>query len=288
MTQAPPELPDPAGDLAGEVAPDPLDDLAAKPSACAHVSKIVVPGRPRAVSSRLPQNAPPRATLRSRTRTRSNSGHGLRARTFHQRPRHRPGGRGQTCRRPRLPHVLRARAHPHPDQARGRAPHDGRRVPARRPLHAHAGPVGQPRHRGRGDLAGAAVHRRRTARRTRPDHPGQVHRHARPPLGWTGQRGRRIRLEHRRTRRPQRAAGPPPHDAAGVPRGHAGAVDPGGGLLRRRVREVRSELGVAQARAIPHPDPRRRGRHGEELQVDRHGAPTAGSPRRATSTSTHR
>ena len=49
---------------------------------------------------------------------------------------------------------------------------------------------------------------------------------------------------------------------------HAGAVDAGGSQLRRRVRQLRAELGVAEAGAGAYPDPRRRGRHREELQVD--------------------
>ena len=59
----------------------------------------------------------------------------------------------------------------------------------------------------RGDVAGAAVDGGRTARRARPDHAGQVDRHPRPPLRGPGQPWRRIRLEHRRTRRPQRPPG---------------------------------------------------------------------------------
>ena len=64
----------------------------------------------------------------------------------------------------------------------------------------------QPGRRRRGHLAGAAVDGGGAARRTRPDHAGQIDRHARPPLRRAGQPRRRIRLEHRRTRRPQRAA----------------------------------------------------------------------------------
>ena len=82
-------------------------------------------------------------------------------------------------------------------------------------------------------------------------------------------RRRRIRLEHRRTRRPQRAARAAAHHAARIPGGHAGAVDPGGGVLRGRVRQLRPELGVAEAGAVAHPGAGRRGRHREELQVDR-------------------
>ena len=121
----------------------------------------------------------------------------------------------------------------------------------------------------RGDLAGAAVDGRGTARRARPDHAGQVDRHPRPPLRRPGQPRRRIRLEHRRTRRPQRAPGPAAHHAARVHRGHARAVDPGGSRVRRRVREVRAVMGLAEARAAPHPGAGRRGGHREELQVDR-------------------
>ena len=123
--------------------------------------------------------------------------------------------------------------------------------------------------RGRGHVAGAAVDRGGAARRARLHHAGQVHRHPRPPVRRPGQPRRRIRLEHRRTRRPQRAAGPSPHHAARVPRGDARAVDAGGSRVRRRVREVRPSLGVAQAGAVAHPGAGRRGGHREELQVDR-------------------
>ena len=70
--------------------------------------------------------------------------------------------------------------------------------------------------------------------------------------------------------------------------GDAGAVDPRRGLLRGRVRQLRAELGVAQAGAVAHPGSGRGGRQREELQVDCPAAPTAGSRPPETSTSTSR
>ena len=43
----------------------------------------------------------------------------------------------------------------------------------------------------------------------------------------------------------------------------------GGGVVRRRVRQLRAELGLAEAGAGAHPGARRRRGHREELQVDR-------------------
>ena len=59
---------------------------------------------------------------------------------------------------------------------------------------------------------------------------------------------RRIRLEHRRTRRPQRAAGAAAHHASGVPGSDAGAVDAGGSVVRRRVRQLRPVAGRGPSR----------------------------------------
>ena len=44
---------------------------------------------------------------------------------------------------------------------------------------------------------------------------------------------RRVRMEHRRAQRPPRPGGQAPNRPQGVPRGHARAVDPGGGVIRR-------------------------------------------------------
>ena len=116
----------------------------------------------------------------------------------------------------------------------------------------------------------------------------KTHRHPRPPLRRPGQPRRRIRLEHRRARRPRRAARAAPHHAARVPRGDARAVDRGGGRLRRRVRQVRARAGPGPSRCSrtsrcwsARPAPRR-------TSSGSPAAPTAGSPRRATSTSTSR
>ena len=98
----------------------------------------------------------------------------------------------------------------------------------------------------RGDVTGPAFHRGGAARGTRSDHPGKKHRDAGPPVRWPGQRRRRFRLEHRRARRPQRAARAAPHHVARVHRSDAGVVDAGRSRLRRRVRQVRAQLGVAQ------------------------------------------
>ena len=146
-----------------------------------------------------------------------------------------------------------------------------------------------PGHRVRGHLPGAAVDRGGAARRARPDHAGEVDRHAGPPVRRPGQPRRRIRLEHRRTRRPQRAAragGAPCCASTWRPCARCGPQEEA--VLRRRIRQLRPELGLAQAGAVAHPGAGRRGGHREELQVDRPQSPTAGSPRRATSTSTSR
>ncbi len=127
-----------------------------------------------------------------------------------------------------------------------------------------------------------------TARRARPDHVGEIDRHAGSLVGRACQPRRRIRLEHRRTRRPQRAAGAATHDAARVPRGHARIVDRGRGVIRRRVRRT-------SARAGRGPSPSSRtSRCWSAPRVPRRTSsgspalPMAGSPRRATSTSTSR
>ena len=114
------------------------------------------------------------------------------------------------------------------------------------------------------------------------------HRDARSSLRRTGQPGRRVRLEHRRTRRSRRAARAAPHDAARVHRGDAGAVDRRGSRLRRRVRQLRAQLGVAQAGAVAHPGAGRARPATRRTSSGSRAAPTAGSPRRATSTSTSR
>ena len=65
-------------------------------------------------------------------------------------------------------------------------------------------------------------------------------------------------------------------------------VDPGGSVLRRRIRQLRAQLGVAQADAVAYPGAGGGRRHREELQRGSRAAPTAGSPLLATSTSTSR
>ncbi len=64
-------------------------------------------------------------------------------------------------------------------------------------------------------------------------------------------------------------AGQAPHRAPRVRRGDARAVDPGGGVVRRRVRVVRPVLGLPQAGPGPHPADHRRRRRPEDLPVDR-------------------
>ena len=80
---------------------------------------------------------------------------------------------------------------------------------------------------------------------------------------------RRLRLEHRRARGPPRPCGQAPHRAPRVRRGDARAVDPGGGGVRRRVRVVRTVLGLPQAGPGPHPADHRRRRRPQDLPVDR-------------------
>ena len=183
--------------------------------------------------------------------------------SLHQRPRHHPRSGRQAGRRQRLHHVLRARTHPHPDQAAGRPPTTGdeslpddRYMRTLDPWVSLGTACASPRCVDGGGATG----------RARPHHTGEIDRDARSPVRRPGQRRRRIRLEHRRTRRPQRAARAAAHHAARVPGGDARVVDAGGGVIRRRVRELRPELGVAQAHPVTHPDPRRRGGDREELQ----------------------
>ena len=185
------------------------------------------------------------------------------------RPRHHPAGAGQGGRGAGLRHVLRPRAHPHPGEADRGAPRHRRRVAARRPLHAHPRPVGLAGHRRRGHHAHRAVDRGRAAGRVRPDHAREGDRHPRPPLRRPGHDRRRLRLEHRRARGPPRPRGQAPHRAPRVRRGDARAVDPGGGVVRRRVRVVRAVLGLPQAGPGPHPADHRRRRRPQDLPVDR-------------------
>ena len=77
-----------------------------------------------------------------------------------------------------------------------------------------------------------------------------------------------LRLEHRRVARSPRS----PAKRRTVLREYIEAmraVDPGGGGIRRRVRQVRSQLGVAQAGSVAHPGSGGRRRNREDLQVDR-------------------
>ncbi len=85
--------------------------------------------------------------------------------------------------------------------------------------------------------------------------------------GGRVQPGRRVRLEHRRTGRPQRAAGAPPHHAARVPGSDAGCG-------RRKkpnttASSSSSQLGLAQAGAVAYPGAGGCGGHREEKWIAR-------------------
>ena len=108
------------GDFARQVATNPLHEFLAGGAPGLHVLGVfwfaAIRSRVTHYPCTLEAERYP-AALAPQTGTRSNSGYGLRARTFHQRPRDHAGCGGQAGRRPRLHHVLRARTHPHPDQA---------------------------------------------------------------------------------------------------------------------------------------------------------------------------
>ena len=90
-----------------------------------------------------------------------------------------------------------------------------------------------------------------------------------PPVRRPGHGRRRVRLEHRRTRRSWRAGRGAARGAGRVRGGHAGAVDPAGGGLRREVRVVRAVLGVPQAGAGAPAADHRRGWRPADVRVDR-------------------
>ncbi len=156
-----------------------------------------------------------------------------------------------------------------PVKRRGRPPHHRRRVAARRPLHAHPRSVGQPGHRGavtsRVRLSTAVAlpveHDPITLAKSIAtlDHLSGGRVSLGVGFGWNtdeladhnvppGRRRTMLReyLEAMRALWTEEEA-----------------------VIRRRVRQVRPELGVAEAGPVAHPGAGRRGGHREELQVDR-------------------
>ena len=94
-------------------------------------------------------------------------------------------------------------------------------------------------------------------------------------------------VEHRRTRRPQRTAGAAAQHASRIPRGHAGAVDPGRSLVRGRIRQFGPSW--ASPKPVQTHIPVLVGAAGTEKNfkwIAR--SADGGSPHRATSTSTNR
>ena len=94
-----------------------------------------------------------------------------------------------------------------------------------------------------------ARHRHLPGAAARSDRHRQGHRHARPAVGRPLRLRHRRRLERRRDGEPRRALCDALQADARARAGHEGAVDRGGGVVPRRVREVRSGVVVAQAGA---------------------------------------
>ena len=133
-----------------------------------------------------------------------------------------------------------------------RDPLPGRRRAAAQ-IQPHLRPLRRADRGRRGDLAAARRQRHLPGRRARPDHDRQRGRLGRPPLRRALRVRRRRRLEPRGDGQPRHR---PAHAHAAdgrAGRGDEGDLDRGRGELPRRVRRLRPDLVLAEARPAPAP-----------------------------------